>query len=182
MELEKALNKELKFHILIKLEIVFNLSLSKLIKNIKPKDLQDYLKQGLAIILLKYDCDKLKSIIFEGNFLGFVNNTLWNLATQSNNVFIRTYRKQDTHKLIEYLYSLKYKEFKGGIIADNHLMKKMYNNAKDAHEAIIFRKYVECRNMKEVAKYFNIPHKHVFIVVSNVKKELKKIIKNHEWI
>ena len=153
-----------------------NKELSKLLQNIQPKDLQDDLRQELAIILLKYDCDKLKSIIFDGKFLGFVNNTLWNLATQSNNVFIRTYRKQDIHKAIEYLKSLQSKELKGGIVADRHLEKKMSKSAKDAHEAIIFRKYVECRNMKEVSKYFNIPHKHVFIVVSNVKKELKERI------
>lgn len=153
-----------------------NKELTKLLQNITPKDLQDDLKQELAIILLKYDCDKLKSIIFEGKFIGFVNNTLWNLATQSNNVFVRTYRKQDINQAIEYLNSLQTKELKGGIVADRHLDKKMSKSAKDAHEAIIFRKYVECRNMKEVAKYFNIPHKHVFIVVSNVRKELKERI------
>jgi hypothetical protein len=127
--------------------------LNKLLQNIEPIDLQDDLKQELAIILLKYDCEKLKSIIFEGKFIGFVNNTLWNLATQSNNVFVRTYRKQDINKAIEYLNSLQSKELKGGIVADRHLEKKMQKSAKDAHEAIIFRKYVECRNMKEVAKY-----------------------------
>jgi hypothetical protein len=153
-----------------------NKELAKLLQNIQPKDLQDDLRQELAIILLKYDCDKLKSIIFDGKFLGFVNNTLWNLATQSNNVFIRTYRKQDIHQAIEYLNSIQAKELKGGIVADRHLENKMSKSAKDAHEAIIFRKFVECRNMKEVAKYFNIPHKHVFIVVSNVKKELKERI------
>lgn len=153
-----------------------NKDLNKLLQNISPKDLQDDLKQELAIILLKYDCEKLKSIIFDGKFIGFVNNILWNLATQSNNVFIRTYRKQDIHQAIEYLNSLQAKELKGGIVADRHLDKKMSKSAKDAHEAIIFRKFVECRNMKEVAKYFNIPHKHVFIVVNNVKKELKERI------
>jgi hypothetical protein len=150
--------------------------LSKLLENIEPKHLQDDLKQELAIILLKYDCDKLKSIIFEGKFIGFVNNILWNLATQSNNVFVRTYRKQDIDKLFDYLRTLHNKELKGGIVADRHLEKKMQKSAKDAHEAIIFRKFVDCRNMSEVAKYFNIPHKHVFIVVSKVKKELKEKI------
>lgn len=150
--------------------------LNRLLENIEPKELQNDLKQELAIILLKYDCDKLKSIIFDGKFLGFVNNTLWNLATQSNNVFVRTYRKHDIDKAVAYLNSLQSKELKGGIVADRHLEKKMQKSAKDAHEAIIFRKFVECRNMKEVAKYFNIPHKHVFIVVTNVKKELKERI------
>lgn len=157
-----------------------NKELDKIVTKIEPIDLQDDLKQELAIILLKYDCDKLKSIIFDGKFIGFVNNILWNLATQPNNVFIRTYRKQDIDKAIQYLKSLQNKEIRGAEIAENHLNKKMVNSAKDAHESIIFRKYVECRNMKEVAKYFNIPHKHVFIVVSNVKKELKERI-NDTW-
>ena len=150
--------------------------LQKLVKNIEPIELQDDLKQELALILLKYDCDKLKSIIFDGKFIGFVNNILWNLATQQNNVFIRTYRKHDIDKSIEYLNSIQTQALKGGIVADRHLEMKMIKSAKDAHESIIFRKYVELRNMKEVAKYFNIPHKHVFIVVSNVKKELKERI------
>ena len=157
-----------------------NKELDKIVTKIEPIDLQDDLKQELAIILLKYDCDKLKSIIFDGKFIGFVNNILWNLATQPNNVFIRTYRKQDIDKAIQYLNSLQNKEIRGAEIAEKHLNKKMVNSAKDAHESIIFRKYVECRNMKEVAKYFNIPHKHVFIVVSNVKKELKERI-NDTW-
>jgi uncharacterized protein with HEPN domain len=150
--------------------------LDELVSKIDPIDLQNDLKQELAIILLKYDCDKIKGIIFDGKFIGFVNNILWNLATQSNNVFVRTYRKHDIDKAIEYLNSLQNKEIIGAEIAEKHLNKKMSNSAKDAHEAIIFRKYVECRNMKEVAKYFNIPHKHVFIVVTNVKKELKERI------
>lgn len=157
-----------------------NKELHKIVTKIEPIDLQDDLKQELAIILLKYDCDKLKSIIFDGKFIGFVNNILWNLATQPNNVFVRTYRKHDIDKTIQYLKSLQNKEIKGGLVADRHLENKMSKSAKDAHEAIIFRKYVECRNMKEVSKYFNIPHKHVFIVVSNVKKELKERI--NEWI
>ena len=150
--------------------------LNRLLENIEPIELQDDLKQELAIILLKYDCDKLKSIIFDGKLIGFVNNILWNLATQSNNVFIRTYRKQDIECAIEYFNRLENREIFAGRIADKHLEKKMKQSAKDAHEAIIFRKFVELRNMKEVAKYFNIPHKHVFIVVTNVKKELKERI------
>ena len=157
-------------------ELFRSKKLNELVSKIDPVDLQDDLKQELAIVLLNYDCDKLKSIIFDGKFIGFVNNILWNLATQSNNVFIRTYRKQDIHKAIEYLHSLQNKEIKGAKIAERHLEKKMITTAKDAHESIIFKKYVELKNMKEVATYFNIPHKHVFIVVNKVKKELKEQI------
>ena len=154
--------------------------LQKIVTKIEPIDLQDDLKQELAIILLRYDCEKLKSIIFDGKFLGFVNNILWNLATQPNNVFIRTYRKQDIEKAIKYLNSLQNNEIQGAEIAGDHLEIKMKISAKDAHESIIFQKFVELRNMKEVALYFNIPHKHVFIVVNKVKKELKERI-NDTW-
>jgi uncharacterized protein with HEPN domain len=46
----------------------------------------------------------------------------------------------------------------------------------EAHESIIFNKYVELRSCVDVAKYFDIPKDHVFAVVKKMKHELKKAI------
>jgi uncharacterized protein with HEPN domain len=46
----------------------------------------------------------------------------------------------------------------------------------DAHESIIFQKYVELRSCVDVAKYFDIPKDHVFAVVKKMRNELKRAI------
>jgi uncharacterized protein with HEPN domain len=56
------------------------------------------------------------------------------------------------------------------------LQSKLKGTPKDAHESIIFNKYVELRSCVDVAKYFEIPKDHVFAVVKKMKHELKKAI------
>ena len=62
--------------------------------------------------------------------------------------------------------------------ANNKLDEKLRLSANDAHESIIFKKYVEMKSCKKVADYFNIPKKHVFLVVKKTKEELKETIKS----
>ena len=58
--------------------------------------------------------------------------------------------------------------------ANNKLDEKLRLSANDAHESIIFKKYVELKSCKKVADYFNIPKKHVFLVVKKTKEELSE--------
>jgi uncharacterized protein with HEPN domain len=53
------------------------------------------------------------------------------------------------------------------------LTKKLDIDANNAHEAILFNKYVELRSCQKVADYFMIPRKHVMNVINKTKKELK---------
>jgi uncharacterized protein with HEPN domain len=60
--------------------------------------------------------------------------------------------------------------------AERHLENKMQGNIMEAHESIIFKKYVELRSCVDVAKYFEIPKDHVFAVVKKMRNELKRAI------
>jgi hypothetical protein len=62
--------------------------------------------------------------------------------------------------------------------AINKLNHKLTINANEAHESIIFKKYVELKSCTKVAEYFKIPKSHVFMVVKKTKQELKKAINN----
>ena len=62
--------------------------------------------------------------------------------------------------------------------AQKVLDKKMEIDANNAHESIIFKKYVELRNCQKVADYFKIPRLHVLQVVKKTKTELKHAINN----
>jgi hypothetical protein len=52
-------------------DIYNNPKVTELLSKIEPVDLQDDLRQELALTLLNYDCDKLLKIDKEGNLINF---------------------------------------------------------------------------------------------------------------
>ena len=160
-------------------EIYSNPKLLSILKTIKPIELQNDLRQEMAISLLNYDCSKLIKIKTEGKLLDFAISIMWKMGTLQKGYFYKTYKNNDISKAIEYL-----KTFEGEIIPDDYietaeqiLVDKKYKSANDAHESIIFQKYIEVQNLRIVAEYFGVPILHIFQVVNNVKSELKKSIK-----
>lgn len=155
-----------------------NDKINELIGKIQPVELQDDLKQELAIVLLEYDCNKLKKISKEGNIIGFAMQIIWTMGTSNRSPFYNKYRKNDIEKAFEYINSQNGNSipFRTVQIAESILQSKLKGTPKDAHESIIFNKYVELRSCVDVAKYFEIPKDHVFAVVKKMKHELKKAI------
>jgi len=160
-------------------KIYRNQKVNDLISKIKPVELQDDLRQEMAIVLLNYDCEKLVSIYNEGNLVAFVLKIIWKMGTLQNGEFYKVFKKNNIEKAYEYSrlmntgksISLEYAN-----IAKKVLDHKLTMNANDAHESIIFSKYVELKSCNKVAEYFGIPHLHVSIVVRKTKKELKTIL------
>lgn len=154
----------------------------ELISKIHPQELQDDLKQEMALVLLTYDCTKIKSLYEEGNLLAFTLRTIWKMGTLQNGKFYKVFKKNEIEKAFEYYEhnSVNDATFVTFVnrISNNVLDSKLKLNANDAHESIIFSKYVELRSCQKVADYFGIPHLHVFQVVKKMKLELKKEIKN----
>ena len=152
-----------------------------LIGKTKPVELQDELRQEVAMILLNYDCKKIKELHKKKELFNFVAGIVWYTAKYNNNDFYKKFKKsyfQECFKQEEYFNFLQGKEipYSAVIKARTALNEKMNKNANEAHESMIFEKYVELRNCQKVADYFNIPHIHVFKVVKKTKEELKKII------
>lgn len=163
----------------IVVEIYQNEKINNLISKVKPTELQDDLRQELALILLSYDCQKLMRLQNEGNINAFVLRIIINMGMSTNSPFYYKYKKNDIGKAVEYFKLMNVKDWiDTADIAKNHLEVKLSKNANEAHESIIFSKYVEMRNCQKVAEYFGLPHKHVFDVVKKTKNQLKKIIKN----
>jgi hypothetical protein len=159
-------------------ELYNNDKINDLILKIHPIELQQDLKQELAITLLEYDCDELIKISKEGNILGFVMQIIWTMGTSTRSPFYYKYRKSDLEKAIEYirLQVGKQMPISAIITAEQHLENKLQGNSMEAHESIIFKKYVELRSCVDVAKYFEIPKDHVFAVVKKMRNELKRAI------
>lgn len=155
-----------------------NDKINDLILKIHPLELQQDLKQELAITLLEYDCDKLIKISNEGNILGFAMQIIWTIGTSTRSKFYKVFKKDNNSKVIEYIRLQMGAEMPMSVIiaAERHLENKMKGSSMDAHESIIFKKYVELRSCVDVAKYFDIPKDHVFAVVKKMKRELKKAI------
>ena len=156
-------------------------TINELISKVHPVDLQEDLKQEVALILLNYDCVKLADIYLNGNFTGFVLRIIWNLTTKKNSKFFWTYRKNNDEKNYQWMLmqigdGLPKNSFN---IADKILNNKLQKSSSDAHESIIFRKYVELKSCVKVAEYFGVPHHHINQVVNKVKKELKKAINDN---
>ncbi len=150
--------------------------LDEIIRKVEPVELQADLKQELFVILLEYDCDKLLKLKAEGRDLFFIVKILTNLAFSNSSSFYYKYRKSDREKVGEYLRRLSGTNLTGAEKAKEILSQKMIKSAKDAHESIIFNKYIESMNCSEVARYFGIPRKHVNDVVNQCRNELKKSI------
>ena len=155
-------------------DIYKNPKVTELLSKIEPVDLQDELRQELAITLLNYDCDKLLKIDKEGNLINYALKTLWNIGTFSDCNFNKVYKKRDT-EIYGYIRSQQGREIPltQATKAKSILTKKLDIDANNAHEAILFNKYVELRSCQKVADYFMIPRKHVMNVINKTKKELK---------
>lgn len=160
------------------IELYNDKRINELIGKIKPTELQEDLKQELMVILLEQNCSKLKELKQSNALLHYVIRIITNMAMSNNSPFFYKYKKNDIHKAVEYFRTL------GGEYpihladyAKKDLEKKLLSNANEAHESMIFSKYVEIRNCQKVADYFGVPHKHVFDVVKKTKTHLKTLIK-----
>jgi hypothetical protein len=159
-------------------ELYKSKEVNELIGKIEPESIREDLRQELAIILLNYDCDKLKKIKSEGNLIGFVLKIVWNMSTWTYNDFYKTYKKNNIEKAIAYMESLQQSKvsLNEANLANRILQNKLNVDPYQAHESMIFQKYVELRSCKKVADYFGVPSIHIFEVVRRMKKELKSAI------
>ena len=159
-------------------ELYNNDKINELIGKIQPVELQADLKQELAIVLLEYDCNKLKKISKEGNIIGFAMQIIWTMGTSNRSPFYNKYRKNEIEKAFNYIISQNGNSIPlhTVLVAEKILQSKLKGSPMEAHESIIFNKYVELRSCVDVAKYFDIPKDHVFAVVKKMKHELKKAI------
>ena len=148
------------------------------LSKLHPKDLQDDMKQELAVILLEYECDRIIEMSNNDKLSAFAIKILWNLVTQTKNDFFIKYRKissveiddSDFDMADDYVAEL-------SELADKEFERKKYMSVNDLHEYYIFKKFTEVRKQSEVARYFDIPKMHVNSVVNKVKSELKNKLK-----
>ena len=158
--------------------VYLNPQIEQLIKSVRPSDLQDDLRQELALALLSIHCDKITEIWASNGLIGFSIKIITNMAFSSTSQFYKKFRKNDYDKAINYLKSqLKLPELnpKFATLANERLIAKYGEDEMQAHEAILFTKYVEVRSCKKVADYFNIPEKHVKDIIRKTKLELKQL-------
>lgn len=148
------------------------------IKKLHPKNVQDDLRQELAMVLLNYDCDRIVEMSSLDKLSGFAFKIVWNMVTQKRNKFYKTFIQSNVVELDNFQLS-EQNDNKDELIelAEKFFDKKREKNANELHEFYIFEKYLEFDSQIMVAKYFDIPTKHVSIVINNVKKNLKKQIK-----
>jgi predicted Ser/Thr protein kinase len=100
------------------------------------------------------------------------------MAFSSTSQFYKKFRKNEYEKAIMYLKSqLKLPELNPTFakIANQRLIDKYGEDEMQAHEAILFNKYVEFRSCKKVAEFYNIPEKHVKDIIRKTKLELKTL-------
>lgn len=161
-------------------QIFLHPEINKLVSNINPIELQDDLKQELMLSLLEMGCKKITKLHKEKQLLPYSLKALWNIAISPRSKFYKLYKKNNTPEAILYFESLKGNSIEDSLVynAQKILNQKMLKSAKDAHESIIFQKWVELRSHQAVANYFGIPRLHVMKVCNNTKEQLKKEIKN----
>ena len=155
--------------------------INKLIDKLDPPELREDLRQEFAMVMLNYDCSKIMEYEKAGKLLFFSIRVLMNMATGVNGYFYRTYRKDDSDRARDYLkatapYQVNTSSAK---VARDMLDQKLMMDANEAHESIIFDKFIELQSVMKVAKYYGIPRRHVHEVVQKTRAELKKEIKSN---
>jgi hypothetical protein len=158
-----------------------NEQIAQLIKSVRPEQLQDDLRQEMALALLSIDCEKISEIWASNGLIGFSIKIITNMAFSSTSQFYKKFRKSDLDKALAYLRSQQQlPELNPNFakIAGKRLEQKYREDELQAHEAILFNKYVDLRSCKKVAEYFQIPEKHVKDVVRKTRAELKDICIN----
>lgn len=158
-----------------------NEQIAQLIKSVRPEQLQDDLRQEMALALLSIDCEKISEIWASNGLIGFSIKIITNMAFSSTSQFYKKFRKTDLDKALAYLRSQQQlPELNPNFakIAGKRLEEKYREDELQAHEAILFNKYVDLRSCKKVAEYFQIPEKHVKDVVRKTRAELKDICLN----
>jgi hypothetical protein len=149
---------------------------NQLIKSVRPEQLQDDLRQEMALALLSINCEKITEIWASNGLIGFSIKIITNMAFSSTSQFYKKFRKSDLDKALAYLRSQQKLPELNPIFANfasKRLEQKHQEDELQAHEAILFKKYVELRSCKKVSDYFQIPEKHVKDVVRKTRQELK---------
>jgi len=156
-----------------------NPRIAEFIGSIQPDDLQNDLRQEMAIVLLNYDCLKIAAMHMRGELVQFAMGILWKMGRLQKGEFYKIFKKNSCGISAEYLTrtSSDTNAVEMALIARRKLRHKLLSDANDAHEAIIFEKYVELGTCRAVAEYFGIPKHHVDKVVSKCRRELKQAIK-----
>ena len=159
-------------------EVYLSPQIDALIKSVRPEHLQDDLRQEMALALLSIDCEKISEIWASNALIGYAIKIVTNMAFSSTSPFYKKFRKKEYENAIDYLRSLVILpelDIKLAKVADNRLKEKYQEDELQAHESILFTKYVELRSCKKVADFYNIPEKHVKDVIKKTKKELKTL-------
>jgi hypothetical protein len=152
---------------------------NEFLSRIHPSELQDDLRQEMAVVLLNYDCLKLATMFHSGNLVSFAKGILWNMGRCQKGEFYRVFKARNDDKAKEYLRRITKDSdsLRMARMANKILEDKLMLDANEAHESIIFSKYVELGSCVKVAEFFGIPKYHVDRVVTKCRQELKKSIK-----
>jgi peroxiredoxin family protein len=103
------------------------------------------------------------------------------MAFSSTSPFYKKFRKNDYQKALDYYRSqIKLPELNVNFanIVKKRLANKYQEDELQAHEVILFTKYVELRSCKKVADFYSIPEKHVKDIIRKTKHELKNLCLN----
>ena len=155
--------------------------INRLINLVDPEHLRDDLRQEMALALLSIPDEKISEIWASNGLIGFSIKIITNMAFSSTSPFYKKFRKNDYQKALEYYRSqIKLPELNTNFanIAKKHLANKYQEDELQAHEAILFTKYVELRSCKKVADFYTIPEKHVKDIIRKTKLELKNLCLN----
>jgi aspartate/glutamate racemase len=166
------------------IEFIYNhKDINSLINIVDPEHLRDDLRQEMALALLSIPDEKIIEIWASNGLVGFTIKIITNMAFSSTSPFYKKFRKNDYQKALEYYRSqIKLPELNTNFanIAKKRLANKYQEDELQAHEAILFTKYVELRSCKKVADFYSIPEKHVKDIIRKTKLELKNLCLNNK--
>jgi hypothetical protein len=161
-------------------ELYQNQRVNYLIKIKAPKGLQDDFKQEVFVALLELERDKVKELYKNDGLFWYLSRIILNLSTKTSPLY-KKYRDIPSGIICDFIRSNLPQGYNTTALstpANRLLSGKEQGTAEDWHEVQIFKMYVTERSCEKVAAYFGLPNYHIKRVVSKVKKELVKTIKD----
>jgi hypothetical protein len=149
-----------------------------------PTGLYEDFKQEVFLMICETKEDKLVELgqDVERYFLKavFLFSKNFNSKDKKSRALNKKYFDKDLEGYARHLLNSNKKGFsdKSAALAAEFLNGKNLGSKEEKHKYEIFKMYVEFGSCKLVSEYYNVPLYHIKNVVSELRKDLKQLIKN----
>lgn len=154
-------------------------NLKRIIQRATQPELHEDFKQELFLVLLQQDAKKIIDIETQGQLMNFTARIVFNMVSKKGR-FKYKYEQKNISGYAQFIEN----EMKTGVPADvikKAIAKLNSMNGGDEiqmQKFFLFTQYIEFRSCNGVSDFYGIDERYVRRIISEVKNEFRKFIRN----